>query len=98
MSGADQEALSQFLSVTNAPAEAAQFYLESAGGDVEAAVSAYFESGGAAGAASSMEHQDRADAPTGGDDSDFMPEGTNHVSVCKVSTELPGWIAIKQVF
>ena len=44
----DSEALSQFVSVTGATPDAAQFFLESSNGDVAAAVDQYFTSGGQA--------------------------------------------------
>ena len=44
----DSEALSQFINVTGATADAAKFFLESANGDVGAAVDQYFTSGGQA--------------------------------------------------
>lgn len=47
---ASEDATAQFVAITGAPADKATFYLDSAGGDVEAAISAYFETGGAAGA------------------------------------------------
>ena len=40
--------LQQFLAVTDAPEAAARFFLESSGGDVAAAVDAYFRHGRAA--------------------------------------------------
>lgn len=45
---ADSEALSQFVSVTGATPDAAKFFLESANGDVAAAVDQYFTAGGQA--------------------------------------------------
>ena len=44
----DPEALSQFVSVTGATPDAAQFFLELSNGDVAAAVDQYFTSGGQA--------------------------------------------------
>lgn len=44
----DSEALSQFVSITGATPEAAQFFLESSNGDVAAAMDQYFTSGGQA--------------------------------------------------
>ncbi len=44
----DSEALSQFVSVTGATPESAQFFLESSNGDVAAAIDQYFNSGGQA--------------------------------------------------
>ena len=44
----DSEALSQFVSLTNATPDAATFFLESANGNVEAAIDHYFASGGQA--------------------------------------------------
>ncbi len=44
----DSEALSQFVSLTNSTPDAAKFFLESANGDVEAAIDQYFASGGQA--------------------------------------------------
>ena len=44
----DSEALSQFVSVTGATPDAAQFFLESSNGDVAAAIDQYFTSGGQA--------------------------------------------------
>ena len=44
----DSEALSQFVSVTGATPDAAQFFLESSSGDVAAAIDQYFTSGGQA--------------------------------------------------
>lgn len=44
---ADDSAVSKFVSVTGADANTAGFYLSSTNGDVDAAVSAFFESGGA---------------------------------------------------
>ena len=45
---ADSEALSQFVGVTGATPDAAKFFLESANGDVAAAIDQYFTSGGQA--------------------------------------------------
>ncbi|KAL0025359.1 hypothetical protein WJX79_011059 [Trebouxia sp. C0005] len=44
----DSEALSQFVSLTDSTPEAAKFFLESANGNVEAAIDQYFASGGQA--------------------------------------------------
>lgn len=44
----DSDALSQFVGVTGATPDAAQFFLDSAKGDVAAAVDQYFASGGQA--------------------------------------------------
>ena len=44
----DSEALSQFVAVTGATPDAAQFFLDSAKGDVAAAVDQYFAAGGQA--------------------------------------------------
>jgi UBX domain-containing protein 1 len=44
----DSEALSQFVSLTNSTPDAAKFFLESANGDVEAAIDQYYASGGQA--------------------------------------------------
>lgn len=44
----DSEALSQFVSLTNSTPDAAKFFLESANGNVEAAIDQYFASGGQA--------------------------------------------------
>ncbi|KAI5479944.1 ubx domain containing protein [Pseudohyphozyma bogoriensis] len=65
---ASPEDLAQFTSITGASVEQAHFYLESAGGNVEAAVSTFFESGGAAGATSA------AGAGAGADDDDMLDE------------------------
>jgi UBA-like domain len=48
---ASSDDVAQFVAITGADADAAKFYLDSAGGNTEAALSAYFESDGAAGAA-----------------------------------------------
>lgn len=42
----DEEAVNQFLQVTGATDKAAHFFLESAGGNVAAAVDHYFSTGG----------------------------------------------------
>ncbi len=44
----DSEALSQFVSLTDSTPDAAKFFLESANGNVEAAIDQYFASGGQA--------------------------------------------------
>ncbi|DBA76970.1 hypothetical protein WJX77_003686 [Trebouxia sp. C0004] len=44
----DSEALSQFVSLTSSTPDAAKFFLESANGNVEAAIDQYFASGGQA--------------------------------------------------
>ncbi len=44
---ADAEKLSQFVAVTGSTPAQAQFYLESSGGDVDAAVSSFLDSGAA---------------------------------------------------
>ena len=44
----DSEAMSQFVAVTGAAPDAAHFFLESANGNVEAAIDQYFTSGGQA--------------------------------------------------
>ena len=44
----DSDALSQFVGVTGATPDAAQFFLDSANGDVAAAIDQYFTSGGQA--------------------------------------------------
>ena len=44
----DSEALNQFVGVTGANPDAAKFFLESANGDVAAAIDQYFTAGGEA--------------------------------------------------
>lgn len=44
----DPEAVSQFVCVTGANPDAAQFFLESSNGDIAAAIDQYFTSGGQA--------------------------------------------------
>jgi len=46
---ANEEQISQFVAVTGSSTEQARFYLESANGDVDAAVSSFLDSGGADG-------------------------------------------------
>lgn len=67
---ASSDAVAQFVAITGADADAARFYLESAGGDAEAAISAYFESGGAAGSGQ-VDDQDEDAGPA--DDPEFLP-------------------------
>ena len=65
---ASSDDVAQFVSITGANADTAKFYLDSAGGNAEAALSAYFESGGAAGP---EPVGDEAEEPL--DDPDFQP-------------------------
>ncbi len=66
---ASQDDISQFLAITGASADAATFYIDSAGGSVEAAISAFFESGGAGG----LFPADQDEANMVDDDPEFVP-------------------------
>lgn len=66
---ASQDDISQFLTITGATADAATFYIDSAGGNVEAAISAFFESGGAGGSGPAA---DQDDADMVDDDPEFV--------------------------
>lgn len=59
---ANEEQISQFVAVTGSSPEQARFYLESANGDVDAAVSSFLDSGGADGGfeEGAMEEDDQA--------------------------------------
>lgn len=59
---ADAESLSQFVAVTGSTHDQAQFYLDSANGDVDAAVSSFLDSGGAEGA---LQSDGMVEAPAG---------------------------------
>lgn len=65
---ASSDDVAQFVAITGADADAAKFYLDSAGGNTEAALSAYFESDGAAGAVPGGDHAEEEPL----DDPDFM--------------------------
>lgn len=62
---ANEEQISQFVAVTGSSTEQARFYLESANGDVDAAVSSFLDSGGADGGLEegAMGEDDPAGAP-----------------------------------
>jgi UBA-like domain len=66
---ASSDDVAQFVSITGADAETAKFYLDSAGGNAEAALSAYFESGGAMGSGPVGEGAEEEPV----DDPDFQP-------------------------
>lgn len=68
---ASSAAVAQFVAITGADADSAQFYLDSAGGDAGAAISAYFESGGAAGSGPVDVDQDEDAGPA--EDPGFRP-------------------------
>eukprot|EP00887_Chlorella_sp_A99_P006342 scaffold3.g6342.t1 len=63
---ADQEAVAQFVSITSATESTARFYLESSGGNLEAAVDAFFSSGGAQAPTAAPQAAPAAAAPAGG--------------------------------
>ena len=85
----DSEAVSQFVAVTGANPDAAQFFLESANGDVAAAIDQYFTAGGQAQQEETVPAP--SDAQQGAVPTAITPATVNAASSAPASKPAAGW-------